>query len=144
MLPRPSALSATDLSLRAVIQCRVHQMALRAFAISALLFAFTAAIAQQSRVLRLPWEHWQMHVGDEPRCAEKALNQVCTEEKFFVDVTRYGIEWNRIEITLPSELSDPQQQLSLVVEGEEPVYQVFLNGDIRSSPGSFEADAGRS
>jgi sigma-B regulation protein RsbU (phosphoserine phosphatase) len=106
------------------------------------LLVVSPACAQQPGMLRLPREQWQMHVGDDPRCAEKAHNPACTGQKFFVDINRYGVEWQRIEITLPPELRQPEQQLGLVVQGQEPVYQVFVNGELIGASGSFSTHHG--
>jgi hypothetical protein len=48
------------------------------------------------------------------------------------------MEWQRIEITLPPELRQPDQQLGLVVQGQEPVYQVFVNGELIGAFGQLQ------
>jgi hypothetical protein len=91
--------------------------------------------AKQPDILRLPLDQWQLHIGDDPRCA--AIDATgCAVQKFSQDVSRYGIEWRRIEVTLPSELLG-SQALGLIVQGEEPVYQVFVNGQLIGGAGSF-------
>ncbi len=97
--------------------------------------------AQQAGVLRLPLDQWQLHVGDDPRCAMVDATG-CTLRPFIQDVSRYGIEWRRIEVTLPPDLRKAQQPLGLVVQGEEPVYQVFVNGQFVGGMGSFETALG--
>jgi hypothetical protein len=96
---------------------------------------------QQPGVLRLPLDQWQLHIGDDPRCAE-VVAPGCTLEKYFFDTSRYGVEWHRIEVTLPSSLLAPQQQLGLIVQGEDPVYQVFVNGQLIGGSGSFSTYQG--
>jgi len=92
--------------------------------------------AQQTGTLRLPLDQWQMHIGDDSHCAEVDAPD-CTLEKYSFDTSRYGIEWHRIEITLPAPLREPQQPLGLVVQSEAPVYQVFVNGHYIGGSGSF-------
>jgi hypothetical protein len=107
-----------------------------------LLVAVTAlGHAQQPGVVRLPWDQWQMHIGDDPRCAA-VQGQGCTLQKYFFDLNRYGIEWQRIEVTLPPNLLEPQEQLGLVVQGEDPVYEVFVNGQLIGGSGSFSTYVG--
>ncbi|HUB52930.1 MAG TPA: PP2C family protein-serine/threonine phosphatase [Terracidiphilus sp.] len=101
-----------------------------------LLAAAVAARGQQTDLLRLPLEQWQLHVGDDPRCAT-VDGAGCTLEKFAQDVSRYGIEWRRIEVTLPPNLLHSQQPLGLIVQGEDPVCQVFVNGQLIGGTGSF-------
>lgn len=106
------------------------------------LFAIVAgARAQQPGILRLPLDQWQVHVGDDPRCAAVEA-QGCTLRKYFFDTSRYGVEWDRIEVTLPANLLEPEQQLGLVVQGEDPVYEVFANGQFIGSSGSFRSNQG--
>lgn len=99
------------------------------------------ADSQQPGVLRLPLDQWQLHIGDDPRCAAVVAPD-CTTRKYFFDTSRYGIEWHRIEVTLPSNLLEPQQQLGLLVQGEWPVYQVFVNGQFIGGSGSFSTYLG--
>ncbi|MGD0913201.1 MAG: hypothetical protein ABR928_15015, partial [Terracidiphilus sp.] len=100
------------------------------------LFAcLTLGHAQQPDLLRLPLDQWQLHIGDDPRCAAVDATG-CTVRKFGQDVSRYGIEWRRIEVTLPPDLLR-SQPLGLIVQGEEPVYQVFVNGQLIGGAGSF-------
>jgi len=106
-----------------------------------LLAAAAPGYAQQPDVLRLPLDQWQLHVGDDPRCA--AVDDAgCTLEPFIQNVARYGVEWRRIEVTLPPDLRQAHQPLGLVVQGEEPVYQVFVNGQFIGGMGSFETSLG--
>jgi hypothetical protein len=78
-----------------------------------------------------------LHTGDDPRCAAVEAAG-CTLRPFIQDVSRYGVEWRRIEVTLPPYLRQAQQPLGLVVQGEEPVYQVFVNGQFVGGLGSFD------
>src|SRR5579863_9021035 len=89
-----------------------------------LLATVAGAGAQQSGVLRLPLDQWQLHIGDDLRCAS-VEDQGCTLQKYFFDTSRYGVEWQRIGVALPPNLLEPRQQLGLVVQGEWPVYEVF-------------------
>jgi len=97
--------------------------------------------AQQPNILRLPLDQWQLHIGDDPRCATVDATG-CTVQPFIQNVSRYGVEWRRIEITLPPDLRQAQQPLGLVVQGEEPVYQVFVNGQFIGGMGNFETSLG--
>ncbi len=97
--------------------------------------------AQQAGVLRLPLDQWQLHAGDDPRCADVQAPG-CTLQKYFFDTHRYGVEWQRIETTIPPNLLEPRQQLGLVVQGEQPVYQVFVNGQLIGGSGSFDTYIG--
>ena len=106
-----------------------------------LLAAVALGHAQQPGVLRLPLDQWQSHIGDDPRCAAIYAPD-CTLQKFYYDVSRYGIEWRRIEVTLPPNLRMPQQQLGLVVQGEDPVYEVFANGQFIGGSGSLHTYMG--
>lgn len=106
------------------------------------LFATVAGTgAQQPGILRLPLDQWQMHIGDDPGCAAVEA-QGCTLQKYFFDTSRYGVEWQRIEVTLPPNLLERQQQLGLVVQGEDPVYEVFANGQFIGGSGSFRTNQG--
>lgn len=113
------------------------------FCLQGLVVLAAAALgqAQQADVLRLPLDQWQMHVGDDPRCA-KVDATGCTLQPFIEYVSRYGVEWRRIEVTLPPDLRQAQQPLGLVVQGEEPVYQVFVNGQFIGGMGSFGTSLG--
>jgi hypothetical protein len=97
--------------------------------------------AQLSGVLRLPLDQWRLHIGDDPRCAAVDAPD-CSLQKYFFDTSRYGIEWQRIEITLPPNLLEPHQPLGLVVQGKQPVYQVFVNGQLIGGSGSFKTYIG--
>jgi sigma-B regulation protein RsbU (phosphoserine phosphatase) len=106
------------------------------------LFATAAGTgAQQPGILRLPLDQWQMHIGDDPGCAAVEA-QGCRLQKYFFDTSRYGVEWHRIEVTLPPNLLERQQQLGLVVQGEDPVYEVFANGQFIGGSGSFRTNQG--
>ena len=87
------------------------------------------------------WINGMLHTGDDPRCAAVYAPD-CTLQKFTYDVSRYGIEWRRIEITLPPNLLHLQQQLGLVVQGQDSVYEVFANGQLVGGSGSFRTYLG--
>jgi hypothetical protein len=109
---------------------------------SLVLFAAVAlGHAQQPGVLRLPIDRWQLHIGDDPRCAATQAPG-CTLQNYVYDVSRYGVEWHRISVTLPPDLLVPRQQLGLVVQGEDHVYQVFVNGQFIGGVGSFSTYMG--
>jgi hypothetical protein len=95
----------------------------------------------QPVLLRLPFNLWQIHIGDDPRCAS-AHDPECNQEKYVVDVNRYGIEWQRIEATLPPSMQQPDSKIGILIQGEEPVYQVFVNGHLIGGSGSFETHEG--
>lgn len=99
--------------------------------------------AQQPGVLRLPWEQWQMHLGDDPRCAA-IHDSGCVWRPFHGgSFTFYasGPEWQRIETTLPLSLRE-SGQLAILVQGEQPVYEVFVNGQSIGGSGNFKSHWG--
>ena len=107
-----------------------------------IVFAFvTKGYAQTPGVLRLPMDQWQMHIGDDERCAAVVAN-ACTVQKFTDDINRYGIEWRRIAVTLSPELLASRQQTALIIQGQQPVYQVFVNGELIGGSGSFSTFTG--
>jgi len=101
-----------------------------------LLAAALPAGAQDPAVLRLPWDQWSLHVGDNPQCAE-VYAPTCTTRELVrrVDVSPVN-QWQRIEVTLPAELQW-KPRLALLVQGEQPVYEVFVNGQPIGGSGSF-------
>ena len=104
------------------------------------LFASTApAFAQQPGVVRLHWDQWQLHIGDDPGCAAIQA-PACTTQKYYYDISRYGTEWQRIEVDLPAALRT--QRLGLIVQGEDPIYQVFVNGQFVGGSGDFPTGEG--
>jgi hypothetical protein len=104
-----------------------------------LCMSFIAAIhtahAQQPGVLRLPWDQWQLHIGDEPSCAQIEA-PACTPQQFNHSDLSPANQWRRIEVTLPSELRSTPE-LGLLVQGEQPVYEVFVNGQSIGGSGSL-------
>ena len=109
-------------------------------ALLAIAFAVAAPLrAQQPEVLRLPWDQWQGHAGDDPRCAAMS-DPACTWEDVITDAGMID-GWSRIESMLPAELRKPQQ-LGLLIQGEEPVYEVFVNGVDIGSSGSLKTRRG--
>ncbi len=121
-----------------MLQDRLHSLCLQSLVVLA---AATMGHAQQAGVLRLPLNQWQLHVGDDPRCADVQAPG-CTLQKYFFDTGRYGVEWQRIETTIPPNLLEQRQPIGLVVQGEQPVYQVFVNGQLIGGSGSFDTYMG--
>jgi len=117
---------------------RLHPLCLRLFVLIA---GATLGNAQQPGLVRLPLDQWQLHIGDDPRCAAVDA-PACTLIKNFFDTGRYGVEWQRIQVTLPANLLGPRQPLGLVVQGEDSVYEVFVNGQLIGGSGSFRTYVG--
>jgi hypothetical protein len=84
------------------------------------------ARAQQPDVLRLPWDQWTLHLGDDPQCAQFDAPG-CSGQKFAFEDWSVANQWQRTEVTLPAALQQAPQ-LGLLVQGEQPVYEVFVNG----------------
>ena len=109
------------------------------------LAAFTLAPAltaqtEQPSILRLPWNQWQMHLGDEPSCSQIDAPG-CTGRPLRFE--RWGAPdvWQRTEVTLPAELRSAPQ-LGLLVQGEYPVFEVFVNGQSIGGSGSLATRQG--
>jgi hypothetical protein len=104
----------------------------------------SAAQAPQSKILPLPWNSWQFHSGNDPRCATIDGNG-CTvhpginpsEDDDPVDPQ----EWQRISVALPASLQAPQQ-LGLLVEDESCFYQVLVNGHFIGARGDLDHNRG--
>jgi len=110
-----------------------------------LILATPTADAQDPGVLRLPWNQWQVHDGDNPQCAQIDIQSgatACTVKPLNSNSgwTRPN-QWQRIEVTLPAELQSTPQ-LGLLVRGEFPVYEVFVNGQSIGSSGNFATRQG--
>jgi hypothetical protein len=100
-----------------------------------LLIPSLSAQTQGQGVLRLPWDQWQLHIGDEPSCSQFKA-PACTAQEFnHSDLVPLN-HWRRIEVTLPAELQSAPQ-LGLLVQGEQPVYEVFVNGQLIGGSGSM-------
>ena len=116
----------------------------RSFALACFLFALLlaplAAHAQQLTPLRLTWDKWQLHDGNEPSCALPVAPACSTHPLEFAD-TNDANSWQRITVTLPPELA-ARPQLGLLVQIEYPVYQVFANGTFIGAQGDFEHHTG--
>ena len=121
-----------------MLRGRLYSFCLQSFALLAIA---VPGHAQQSGILRLPIDDWQLHIGDDPHCAETVARQ-CATQKYFFDTSRYGIEWDRTQITLLPSLLHPTQPLALVVQGVGPVYQVFVDGRLIGDSGSFKTYTG--
>ena len=104
---------------------------------AAILLAFPASSsAQQPVVVRLPWSQWQVHSGDNPQCSQ-IDSTTCTLHSLALDTGwSQPNQWQRIEVTLPAELQ-LAPELGLLVGGEYPVYEVFVNGQSIGSSGSL-------
>ena len=110
-------------------------------AAAAILLAFAPQIsAQQSSVLRLSWDQWQLHIGDEPSCAQ-FIAPACTPQQFTHSDLSPINQWRRIQVTLPPELQSAPQ-LSLLLQGEQPVYEVFVNGQKIGGSGNLLTHSG--
>jgi hypothetical protein len=95
--------------------------------LAALSISSAQAQTEQSGVLRLPWwDQWTLHVGDDPQCAQ-IDPPACTGEPLKFEDWSFANQWQRVEVTLPAELQSTPQ-LGLLVQGEQPVYEVFVNG----------------
>jgi hypothetical protein len=104
----------------------------------------TVGAAQQADVVRLPWEKWQVHSGNDARCASASATG-CTLKDFH-DPTglNTGLDsWYRIEVILPTELRQGQDRaLGALIQGFDPVYEVFVNGTDIGGSGNFETRRG--
>ncbi|MGD0732966.1 MAG: PP2C family protein-serine/threonine phosphatase [Terracidiphilus sp.] len=85
-----------------------------------------AAQTPQPDLLRLPWSQWAYHAGDDPQCSQIDASG-CTLQTYRVDDWSRQNLWQRTEVTLPPTLQSIPQ-LGLLVQGEYPVYEVFING----------------
>jgi len=84
------------------------------------------AQTQEPGVVRLPWDQWTAHFGDDPQCAQIVASG-CTRGPLKFEDWSFANQWQRIEIALPADLQSTPQ-LGLLVQGEQPVYEVFVNG----------------
>jgi len=100
-----------------------------------------AAQTQQSGVLRLPWKQWQVHVGDNPQCAQIDPAGCALQPLAFNTSSGRANQWQRIEITLPAELQSAPQ-LGLLIQGDYPVYEVFIDGQPIGGSGNLAARQG--
>ena len=108
--------------------------------LAALSVAAPAACAQQS-VLRLPWNQWRMHVGDSPQCAQIDPTGCALQPLIFEASSGRASQWQRIEVTLPAELRSAPQ-LGLLIQGDYPVYEVFIDGQSIGGSGSLATRQG--
>ncbi|MGB7266864.1 MAG: PP2C family protein-serine/threonine phosphatase [Terracidiphilus sp.] len=114
--------------------------------LSVLLLLLCLAIARKGNgqmpdVERLPWSQWSFHVGNDPRCAAADDPGCVWQGPSSPNRPFQGEIWQRVEITLPQPLRT-EQQLGLLVQGEWPVYEVYLNGRLIGRSGSFEKRRG--
>ena len=107
---------------------------------AALLPAVAPAQASQDDVLGLPWNQWQMHIGDDAQCAQIDA-PACTGQPLHFERWGSPNQWQRIQVTLPAHLQSVPS-LGLLVQGEYPVYEVFINGQRVGSSGDFAARRG--
>jgi hypothetical protein len=105
------------------------------------LAAAPQAPAQQPSVLRLPWNQWQMHVGDNPQCAQIDPTGCALQPLVFDASSGRHNQWQRIEVTLPAELQSAPQ-LGLLIQGDYPVYEVFIDGQPIGGSGSLATRQG--
>ena len=98
------------------------------------------AQSQQPSVLRLPWNQWQLHIGDEPSCAQ-VIAPACTPQQFKQSDLSPINQWRRIKVDLPAELASAPQ-LGLLLQGEQPVYEVFVNGQKIGGSGNLLTHSG--
>ena len=108
--------------------------------LAALSIASSPAQTQVPSVLRLPWNQWQAHTGGDAQCSQIDAPGCAGEPLKFEDWSNPN-QWQRIEVTLPPALQSTPQ-LGLLVQGEYPVYDVFVNGQWIGSSGSFSAHRG--
>jgi len=121
-------------------RARIKNRALLGLVLAALLPAVVPAQTQQPSVLHLPWNQWQLHIGDEPSCSQIEA-PACTPQQFnYSDLTPAN-QWRRIQVTLPADLQSAPQ-LGLLVQGEQPVYEVFVNGQLIGGSGSLAKRSG--
>ena len=100
--------------------------------------AFLLAAAQWGRaqeansdpsILRIPGEHRQFHVGNDPRCAS-AEDAGCTwnpQLPRYLDPTESI--WLRYQVTLTETLRS-LPQLGLLIQGQVGLYEVYVNGHL--------------
>ena len=111
-------------------------------ALAALSLAAAApAPAQQPGVLRLPWNQWQMHIGDNPQCAQIDATGCALQPLVFEASSGRPNQWQRIEVTLPAELQSAPQ-LGLLIQGNYPVYEVFIDDHSIGGSGSLATRQG--
>ncbi len=110
----------------------------RVFAL-AFLFTLLAAAplsrAQQLTPLRLPWDQWQLHDGNDPSCALPVAPS-CTVKPLAFDDWGQLNSWQRIEVTLPP-LLQSQANLSILIQGDYPTYDLYINGQRVGSSGDL-------
>ena len=97
--------------------------------------------AQESGVLRLPWNQWQMHIGDDPQCAQIDATGCVLRPLVFGAGWGGPNQWQRIEVTLPADLQ-AAPQLGLLIQNDYPVYEVFLDGKLLGGSGSLATRQG--
>lgn len=85
-----------------------------------------SVLAQARSELHLPWEQWQFHIGDDPSCAQVTIPSCAAQTLKHNDKALLNY-WARIDVALPADLRSAPQ-LGLLVQGELPVYEVFVNG----------------
>jgi hypothetical protein len=96
--------------------------------------------AQTRDVVEVPWNSWSFHMGNDPRCAAVA-DPGCAWQAPGTPKPPEGEIWQRVEITLPEALRGVPQ-LGLLMQGEWPVYEVYLNGSLIGGSGSFQRRRG--
>jgi hypothetical protein len=109
--------------------------------LAALFLAAAPTRAQESDVLRLPWNQWQMHVGDNPQCAQIDPTGCALQPLVFEASSSRPNLWQRIEVTLPAELQSAPR-LGLLIQNDYPVYEVFVEGQSIGGSGSLATRQG--
>jgi hypothetical protein len=117
---------------------------LRAACVFVLALWFCAlAQGQTQSILRLPLQQWQLHRGDDarclawndPGCSWTEMSAARANPNYLFD------SYYRISVPLPAALRNAPQ-LGLLVEGFEPVYEVFVGGQRVGGSGSFTTHIG--
>ena len=130
--------TATSSSFQSV---RVRSLALYGLLLAALTLPVAQAHGQLPDVLRLPFGHWGLHAGNDPECAQPVAPSCTTEVMKFEDWSGAAGQWQRIDVALPADLQ-ATPQLGLLVQGEYPVYEVYVNGQMLGSSGNFARHRG--
>ena len=101
------------------------------------------AHGETQSIMRLPLQQWQLHRGDDARCLA-GNDPGCT----WTDMSAARVNPNylfdsyyRISVPLPAAFKSAPQ-LGLLVEGFEPVYEVFVGGKRAGGSGSFTTHIG--
>ncbi len=98
--------------------------------------------APSQNVMRLSAKLWRVSLQHNPACAAAAELPACRWQRLETPSLQLPVDlWQRAEITLAPELRTPQQ-LGLLVQGSQPVYEVFINGERIGGSGSMATRRG--